>query len=366
MTSEFAQLSNATIVEDAEMVFAKNEFAQIRKETIMTEMAKKKTKKPLFMKIAKHSFPKPKAVQKKMNVSQTCSTSCAGSDMPMLFGKNDFKFPVNFGENSLAESDTFSQALDNNLSVCESSDEHACMRTEQFCNSSSASSVNLNFGSRRGSDDSEIGLKLTTQDSTNQVLGDKYKDLLISSQKLKNPENDSQYKKSMTILNNTSYINSLNKIDNYFLDFNNNKSNYAGIRIQDKFLMDCMEQKPAQMIDLKINPRINQVIGMRVAKFMKSMQRILSDQQLNDFAELCNKIFDYIELEESTFKGFRGDSLADALLLLVGSQVGVTKKDFLQNLKDTKCVPSRLTEIKKFLCYRNLKAGLVSILKNKD
>lgn len=86
-------------------------------------------------------------------------------------------------------------------------------------------------------------------------------------------------------------------------------------------------------------------------------------KQSCEFNQLVKGLLGYIELIDETVKGYRADSIADALLLLIGSQIGVSKTDFLKNLRiGERFTAGRINEIKKFHSYRHLKKGLKAIL----
>jgi hypothetical protein len=115
---------------------------------------------------------------------------------------------------------------------------------------------------------------------------------------------------------------------------------------------------------LKTTGNVNPMVLAQVSSFQSNVAPRLTADQFGQFGVLCNKLVWYIEANESMFKGVRGGSIADAMLLLVGSKIGLDKKDFLENIRTNKrWTASRLNDIKKYLCYKNLKKGFMEILK---
>lgn len=101
---------------------------------------------------------------------------------------------------------------------------------------------------------------------------------------------------------------------------------------------------------------------MRIATFQNMMYKKLNYNQMKELKQICVHLCNFIEAKEELFKGIKGESIADSLLLIAGSYVGISKKDFLQNLRpNEKFTNSRITEIKKFLTYKHLKKGLSKI-----
>lgn len=111
---------------------------------------------------------------------------------------------------------------------------------------------------------------------------------------------------------------------------------------------------------------ITGLILLRVSSFHQHLKGKLTVVQSQEFNKLIKQMISYIEQIDETIKGYRADSIADSLLLLVGSQVGVSKSDFLKNLKiGEKVTGGRINEIKKFHSYKHLKKGLKAILAKK-
>merc|ERR1711976_152246 len=114
------------------------------------------------------------------------------------------------------------------------------------------------------------------------------------------------------------------------------------------------------------NKGICGLILSRVSSFQQHLKGKLSMKQSQEFNILIKQMIEYIELIDETLKGYRADSIADALLLLVSSQIGVSKTDFLKNLKvGQRATVGRINEIKKFYSYRHLKKGLKAINKTR-
>lgn len=68
---------------------------------------------------------------------------------------------------------------------------------------------------------------------------------------------------------------------------------------------------------------------MRIANFQNMMHKKLNNGQMNELKKICVQLCNFIEAKEELFKGIKGDSIADSLLLIAGSEVGISKKDFL-------------------------------------
>lgn len=115
---------------------------------------------------------------------------------------------------------------------------------------------------------------------------------------------------------------------------------------------------------LKITGNVNPMVLAHISSFQSNVAQRLTADQLGQFGVLCNKLVGYMEANDSMFKGGRGRSIADAMLLLVGSKIGLDKKDFLENIRtNERWTAGRLNDIKKYLCYKNLKKGFGEILK---
>lgn len=115
---------------------------------------------------------------------------------------------------------------------------------------------------------------------------------------------------------------------------------------------------------LKTTGKVNPMVLVQVSSFQKNVASRLTAEQFGQFGVLCNKLVGYMEANGSKFKGVRGGSIADAMLLLVGSKIGLSKKDFLENIRTSeRWTAGRLNDIKKYLCYKNLKKGFGGILK---
>jgi hypothetical protein len=105
---------------------------------------------------------------------------------------------------------------------------------------------------------------------------------------------------------------------------------------------------------LKSNSNVNPMVLAQVSSFQRNVAPRLTPDQIRQFGVLCNILVGYMEANDSMFKGVRGGSIADAMLLLVGSRIGLDKKDFLENIRtNERWTACRLNDIKKYLCYKN-------------
>jgi len=68
-----------------------------------------------------------------------------------------------------------------------------------------------------------------------------------------------------------------------------------------------------------------------------------------------------------SFKIYRFDPFADAMLLILANEIDMPKTVFLDCLSiETRLVPSKITEVKKYSCYKKLKTLFDKTLAKKN
>ena len=90
--------------------------------------------------------------------------------------------------------------------------------------------------------------------------------------------------------------------------------------------------------------------------FKKKMPARCRKEMISNFNHYIDLLMDILPHHAETFKLVRVDALVDAILLIAANYVNMGKTEFLDCLTmETRLIPSRVTEIKKFACYRKLK-----------
>ena len=84
------------------------------------------------------------------------------------------------------------------------------------------------------------------------------------------------------------------------------------------------------------------------------------------FCVEIQKLLDYLTINAAKFKTARADSLAVCFILLVGSKLQISKKDFVATLKMQKlAMVENIAKVKLTKCYLNAKRAFVDIQKMK-
>jgi len=94
----------------------------------------------------------------------------------------------------------------------------------------------------------------------------------------------------------------------------------------------------------------------RISLFKKKMPARCRKELISNFNIFIDLLMNILPHHSETFKLVRVDALVDAILLIAANHVNMGKTEFLDCLTmETRLIPSRVTEIKKFACYRKLK-----------
>ena len=96
----------------------------------------------------------------------------------------------------------------------------------------------------------------------------------------------------------------------------------------------------------------------KISSFETQMMNVWTKGQRHEFRKLISKICQWLELHEDQLKGHVSESVAQVMLFLVCGKLGISKKDFVQNLKPNvkaKRNLPKIENIKKLHCYGLLK-----------
>lgn len=100
--------------------------------------------------------------------------------------------------------------------------------------------------------------------------------------------------------------------------------------------------------------------------FIFSMTKRWSTEVSKKFQQEIQLLLDYLGMNHESYKTSRADSLAVCYILLVGSKLGLSKKDFVECLKLQKlAMVEHISRIKKTRCYLEAKRAFIDILKAK-
>jgi len=101
---------------------------------------------------------------------------------------------------------------------------------------------------------------------------------------------------------------------------------------------------------------IRDYINERIALFKSKMPSRCKKELIANFNYFIRFLIEIIPSQSETFKLVRVDALTDAMLMIAANRVNMGKTEFLDCLTmETRLIPSRVTEIKKFACHRKLK-----------
>merc|ERR1712178_288435 len=95
-------------------------------------------------------------------------------------------------------------------------------------------------------------------------------------------------------------------------------------------------------------------IMTKISSFSAQVTNILTKEQKRYFNKFVDLFFDWLELNNDCIKEFMSESIAQVILYLVACNIGINKKDFINNLKPnvkTNRNKPKIENIKKLLCY---------------
>jgi len=102
---------------------------------------------------------------------------------------------------------------------------------------------------------------------------------------------------------------------------------------------------------------INILLMERIAIFRQKMPARCKKSTIDAFDNLMQKLLDLTSSDCKSFKIYRFDPFADAMLLILANEIEMPRNVFLDCLSiETRLVPSKITEVKKYSCYRKIKA----------
>jgi len=102
--------------------------------------------------------------------------------------------------------------------------------------------------------------------------------------------------------------------------------------------------------------KVNILLMERIAIFRQKMPARCKKSMIETFDKLVNKLLDLTSSDVKAFKIHKFDPFADAMLLIIANEINMPKNVFLECLSiETRLVPSKITEVKKYSCYKKLK-----------
>jgi len=102
--------------------------------------------------------------------------------------------------------------------------------------------------------------------------------------------------------------------------------------------------------------KVNVLLMERIAIFRQKMPARCKKSMIETFDMLINKFLDLTSSDVKTFKIHKFDPFADAMLLIIANEINMPRNVFLECLSiETRLVPSKITEVKKYSCYKKLK-----------
>jgi len=106
-------------------------------------------------------------------------------------------------------------------------------------------------------------------------------------------------------------------------------------------------------------------IMMKISSFAFQVSNILTRDQKKNFNRYVSLFFDWLEINDESIKNFMSESIAQVILYLVACSIGISKTDFINNLKPnvkTNRNKPKIENIKKLLCYPLLKGAFKTVL----
>merc|ERR1712226_809238 len=92
------------------------------------------------------------------------------------------------------------------------------------------------------------------------------------------------------------------------------------------------QQKKPVVLNLTSNLASKKIM-IKISTFAAQVQNILSKEQKHKFNQYIGSFIDWLELNEESIKNFMSESIAQVILYLVACNIGISKTDFINNLK---------------------------------
>jgi len=110
---------------------------------------------------------------------------------------------------------------------------------------------------------------------------------------------------------------------------------------------------------------VNDLFMERIAIFRKKMVKCCKKSMLEVFDLLFDQLLTLLTNDCRNYKLYKYDPFADAILLIISDAVHMPINVFLDCLSNkTRLVPSKITEVKKYSCYRKVKSLFDRTLNN--
>lgn len=147
----------------------------------------------------------------------------------------------------------------------------------------------------------------------------------------------------------------MEQIDQFFSHEKNEVNKARSVRIKN-YEDDTYDFKNISRQNYEDTTKIRAYINERIALFQKKMPSRCKKELIVNFNYFIQLLIEITPSQAENFKLVRVDALADAMLMIAANKVNMGKTEFLDCLTmETRLIPSRVTEIKKFACHRKLK-----------
>jgi len=284
----------------------------IQKNLTMKNFAEGSFKKPQF---------RPVNLKKIDTVSTTCSEDHDYDTTPCQTEENSLKF---ISTNSANKAEILQQKIDQNSNL------------DKYSNAQSFSQLHNSFKSDTENKENCNNSTLNTTENTNKINNELEKEgrkklIMDQLESLAKQKEELQRKYNMV-----SEISSNNSAQNKKPTVLNLVSNLASKKIM-----------------------------IKISSFSAQVTNILTKEQKAKFNQFVDLFFDWLQLNNHAIKEFMSESIAQVILYLVACNIGINKKDFINNLKPdvkTNRNKPKIENIKKLLCYPILKGAFKEIL----
>lgn len=128
--------------------------------------------------------------------------------------------------------------------------------------------------------------------------------------------------------------------------------------------IDKNNSKPTTKFSMSLTGKKNGMVLHTLATFQSNISGKWDKTQSEEFNRLIQQFLKWYELNQDEFKYCKGDSIAASILLLVGTKIGISKKDFRLALRSLeKELFNKIENIKKTACYQGLKSAFIALTK---
>lgn len=233
-------------------------------------------------------------------------------------------------------------------------------------NPASKNLIDLDINTSKSLNNQNNGFKVSLQENLKdgimmqvrkQLLQEKWRKTKISTKKEIEEQSRIHHHQNLSVsyskinnFSNNSYANSPS------ITFTNNQSGSdINSFTSNQTNINNSQKKIHQITESKL---LSGRILYRIKIFESQMNKEFDQNQKNQFYNYLSQICEWIQLNEDKLKGFYAESIAQVMLFLVCSKIGVSKKTFIENLKPnvkSKRDLPKIENIKKLNCYSMMK-----------